>query len=82
MVVEDDEDAARTLTTLIGREHHSVTSARSLHAARRLLALQSPDLLLLDLHLPDGSGYFSTQAEVWFVSEEAAERAGFVRAQE
>lgn len=33
-------------------------------------------------HLPDGSGYFGTQAEVWFVSEEAAERAGFVRAQE
>ena len=57
MVVEDDEDAARTLTTLIGREHHSVTSAHSLHAARRLLALQSPDLLLLDLHLPDGSGF-------------------------
>lgn len=33
-------------------------------------------------HVPDGSGYHSTQAEVWFSSEEAAERAGFVRAQE
>ena len=33
-------------------------------------------------HVPDGSGYHQTQAEVWFNSEEAAERAGFVRAQE
>jgi DNA-binding NtrC family response regulator len=57
LLVEDDEDAARTLSALIGREHHSVTSAHSLQAARRLLALQSPDLLLLDLHLPDGSGF-------------------------
>ena len=32
-------------------------------------------------HLPDGGGYDQTQAEVWFDSEEAAERAGFTRAQ-
>jgi DNA-binding NtrC family response regulator len=57
LVVEDDEDAARTLSALIVREKHSVASAHSLHAARRLLALQSPDLLLLDLHLPDGNGF-------------------------
>ena len=32
-------------------------------------------------HLPDGGGYDQTIAEVWFESEEAAERAGFTRAQ-
>ncbi len=32
-------------------------------------------------HLPDGGGYDQTVAEVWFNSEEAAERAGFSRAQ-
>ncbi len=32
-------------------------------------------------HLPGGGGYDQTIAEVWFDSEEAAERAGFVRAQ-
>ncbi|MET3493617.1 DNA-binding NtrC family response regulator [Variovorax boronicumulans] len=31
--------------------------AHSLAAARRLIAMQRPDLLLLDLHLPDGSGF-------------------------
>jgi hypothetical protein len=33
-------------------------------------------------HLPDGSGYHSTKAEVWFNSEEAAKAAGFVPVQE
>ena len=32
-------------------------------------------------HLPDSGGYASTIAEVWFNSEEAAQAAGFVRAQ-
>ncbi len=32
-------------------------------------------------HLPDSSGYVRTIAEVWFSSEEAAQAAGFVRAQ-
>lgn len=33
-------------------------------------------------HLPGGSGYDQTVAEVWFVSVESAERAGFVRDQD
>ncbi|MBB1600462.1 sigma-54 dependent transcriptional regulator [Variovorax sp. UMC13] len=57
VIVEDDEDSARMISTLIGREGHSVATAGSIQAARRLLAMQSPDLLLLDLHLPDGSGF-------------------------
>ncbi len=32
-------------------------------------------------HVPESAGYGRTTAEVWFNSEEAAERAGFVRAQ-
>lgn len=32
-------------------------------------------------HVPEGSGYERTIAEVWFNSEEAAERAGFTKAQ-
>jgi DNA-binding NtrC family response regulator len=45
------------MSLLIGREGHSVAIASSLQAARRLIAMQPPDLLLLDLHLPDGSGF-------------------------
>jgi hypothetical protein len=32
-------------------------------------------------HMPEAAGYSRTVAEVWFNSEEAAQRAGFVRAQ-
>lgn len=32
-------------------------------------------------HTPESSGYSSTTAEVWFTSEEAAQQAGFSRAQ-
>lgn len=32
-------------------------------------------------HVPESSGYNRTVAEVWFNSEEAAQQAGFVRAQ-
>ena len=32
-------------------------------------------------HMPEASGYSRTVAEVWFNSEEAAQQAGFVRAQ-
>jgi hypothetical protein len=35
----------------------------------------------MKFHLPDGAGYSQTVAEVWFDSEQAAEAAGFVRAQ-
>ena len=32
-------------------------------------------------HVPESAGYARTAAEIWFNSEEAAERAGFMRAQ-
>ena len=32
-------------------------------------------------HMPEASGYGRTIAEVWFNSEEAAQQAGFIRAQ-
>ena len=57
LIVEDDEDAARMISLLIAGEGHSVATAHSIHAARRLLTMQTPDLVLLDLHLPDGSGF-------------------------
>jgi two-component system response regulator AtoC len=57
LVVEDDGDSARMIAAMVQRAGHSVVCAPSLAAARRLLALQTPDVVLLDLHLPDGSGF-------------------------
>jgi two-component system, NtrC family, response regulator AtoC len=57
LIVEDDEDSARMIGALIAREGHTVMTAHSIAAARRMLAMQRADLLLLDLHLPDGNGF-------------------------
>lgn len=45
------------IAALVAREGHSVMCAHGIAAARRLIAMQRPDLLLLDLHLPDGNGF-------------------------
>lgn len=56
LIVEDDADAARMMAQLVSNEGFSAATAQSLREARRQLALQQPDVVLLDLRLPDGSG--------------------------
>ena len=56
LVVDDDKDSAEMMAALIATEGLSVATAGSLHQARRQMALQTPDIVLLDLKLPDGSG--------------------------
>ncbi len=56
LIVDDDRDAAVTLRELIAAPPITVALAHSLREARRQIALQQPDLVLLDMQLPDGSG--------------------------
>ncbi|MEY4654180.1 MAG: hypothetical protein RI884_2761 [Pseudomonadota bacterium] len=56
LIVEDDADAAGMVAALVAGQGYSAATASCLHDARRQLALQPPDLLLLDLRLPDGNG--------------------------
>jgi two-component system response regulator AtoC len=56
LIVEDDADSAQMMAALVATEGFSAATARSLQDARRQMALQQPDLVLLDLRLPDGSG--------------------------
>jgi len=56
LLVDDDADAAETMAMLIASEGFTVATAGTLRDARRQLALQEPDIILLDLMLPDGSG--------------------------
>ena len=56
LVVDDEADAAEMVAALIFAEGFSVAVAGSLAEARRQMALQAPDLVLLDLVLPDGNG--------------------------
>ncbi|HSG23223.1 MAG TPA: sigma-54 dependent transcriptional regulator [Azonexus sp.] len=56
LIVEDNVDSAEMMAALIATEDFTVAVANSLRDARRQLALHPPDVVLLDLKLPDGSG--------------------------
>jgi len=56
LVVDDDVDSATTMRELIAGEQFTVAVAHNLRDARRQIAMQQPDILLLDLRLPDGNG--------------------------
>lgn len=56
LIVDDDVDASAMLGELIVMQGLTVATANTLRDARKQLALQPPDLVLLDLRLPDGSG--------------------------
>ena len=58
LVVDDEPHIGLVLRPFLEERGYRVTYARSLAEARKTLAAASsaPDGLLLDLHLPDGSG--------------------------
>ena len=56
LIVEDEVDAAKMMAALIATEDFTVATANTLRDARRQIALQQPDIVLLDLQLPDGNG--------------------------
>jgi DNA-binding NtrC family response regulator len=56
LIVDDDPGFLLGLAELVRREGFTVASAGSLKQAREEIAASSPDILLVDLRLPDGSG--------------------------
>lgn len=56
LIVEDNLDSAEMMAALVATEGFTVAVANSLRDARGQLALHPPDVVLLDLMLPDGSG--------------------------
>jgi DNA-binding NtrC family response regulator len=56
LIVDDDPGFLAGLAELVKREGFDVTSAGSLKQAREEIASNPPDILLVDLNLPDGMG--------------------------
>jgi DNA-binding NtrC family response regulator len=65
LIVDDDADQRSILEVLVRREGFAADSAESLAEARLKLAGGTPDVVLMDLKLPDGDGL------AWLRSEEA-----------
>jgi two-component system, OmpR family, response regulator len=57
LVVEDDADAAATYAAILGLSGHRPRVARDGGEALRRAAEDSPDVVLLDIGLPDLDGY-------------------------
>jgi DNA-binding NtrC family response regulator len=56
LLVDDDVNFVLGLAEVVGREGFTTRTANSLKEARSEIAKANPDVLLIDLHLPDGSG--------------------------
>jgi DNA-binding response OmpR family regulator len=56
LVAEDDEVSRQALAALLEHEGYRVETARNLAGTETALLAASPDLLILDVTLPDGDG--------------------------
>lgn len=68
IVVDDEQDTVLTLTTLLRDEGHEVWSCGRAKDVLGAVQDHDPDVVLLDIALPDGSGYA--------VAEEIRRRSG------
>lgn len=57
LVIEDDATLNRLLADQIGSLGYQVSQAADLASARKLLETAPPDLMLVDMNLPDGDGF-------------------------
>jgi len=57
LIVEDETDVLKANRLFLEAEGYEVTCAINLKEARNVLWERPPDLILLDVLLPDGSGY-------------------------
>lgn len=57
LVVDDEEDIVFFIELYFNRKHTPVKKAYNLSAAAHLISVTPPRLLIIDDHLPDGSGW-------------------------
>ena len=56
LIIEDDESISRMLGTSLEQQGYKTLVAADMHSAFRLFRSSRPDVILLDLGLPDGDG--------------------------
>jgi DNA-binding NtrC family response regulator len=56
LIVDDDADSREALASIVAGEGYSVAKSDSLRSARVELVRRVPDIVLVDLKLPDGNG--------------------------
>lgn len=61
LVVDDDRDMVATLEAILGHEGHEVRGVYRVGDAKIAFEHFEPDVVLLDIGLPDGSGFTIAQ---------------------
>ncbi|MBI5897105.1 MAG: sigma-54-dependent Fis family transcriptional regulator [Desulfobacterales bacterium] len=56
LIIDDDSGVCRTLKVMVGQQGHEACTASTLAQGLEMIARESIDLVLLDVHLPDGNG--------------------------
>jgi two-component system, NtrC family, response regulator AtoC len=56
LIVDDDPEVLNVLSEFVEREGFAVVRAATLKDAREAIAGTVPDIVLIDIHLPDGTG--------------------------
>jgi len=56
LVIDDEPEIRTLLTRFLARKGFSVLAAGTLEEGRRLFNLSKPELVFLDVNLPDGNG--------------------------
>jgi len=85
LCVEDNKSNLALIEAILKRHHHiQLITANNIKDAKALLKNQIPDLILLDLNLPDGHGkdivhylkkeYRSARVDIWILSADATEK--------
>ena len=57
LIVEDDNLLSAGLVRALNEEGRKIESCGNIREARRRITQEQPDLMILDINLPDGSGY-------------------------
>ena len=56
LVIEDDADLRAEICEYLERRHNRVFGCATLAEAHKVLAERRPDIVMADIHLPDGEG--------------------------
>lgn len=56
LIVDDEQEIRNLLFRYLVRKGYQVYSAGSIEEERKILKFITPDLIFLDIHLPDGNG--------------------------
>ena len=56
LIIDDEEDICFLLGNVLKQKNYDVVNSNTLKEGRSKLQVLKPELLFLDIHLPDGSG--------------------------